>query len=1524
MTFDATIPLLGGLFLCSIFYVFLSNFSVPNWVREVSSELQSKEMPSWNLNDYVNRKFHLKEYNANKRRKLYRKQCKKNYDETKDSNYELQSREFFSRIVSQRPSLGNVCESLRANDWLVNLVESTLLFLDDIQRCTTLPHLMTSIMRYVKMITSESLTVTILNCEIFKRLLADVEVAFEVVEEDVEVQNFEEGLGVARESINTFMRIKGSQLYKKIYKLIMFLLSYSIFDKLGLNFDNLGYTVFEAEAIKKKFHDRTDFMLVLVDTFTFLLEKGVQIISTGRVDVLFHSGKVYAEWFETATKLMRQSKLLANPEAHGFDEYSFRAELDDVIEKGESMVRVATDLEASEKRFLRSFVNDLHMVKCDITTKQAAREHRTPPLSLLICGDSGIGKSTIKDMLFYHFAKVKKLGTDSHFCYTRNPAAKFWDGFTTSSWCIVLDDVAFMNPNKAPNGDPSVMEFLQVINAVPFVPDQADLSDKGRTPVKAKLCLATTNTENLNAHYYFSCASAAQRRFPYIIIPSVKREYLGEDNMLDSSKVPEFSGYTDVWHWKIKRVTPVSLESGGKLARTDVVFETDDINVFMKWYTKIIFDFDRNQNIVSASVEKLKHLVLCETCYLPECECEVQSFVPFTLGFLSSWFMNFCIMLLWHDVFMFLFTFTGVVAFQRLHYMAMAYFTGQRSQEWILRNTRRFINLGKKIQSHYTGTNVMIMVAAVSGLLTLYKISRKVETQGGVESVGVTPKPHADEKQNVWYKDDIDLTSFDLTPNTTSSKGLTHSQFCGILSMNCAAIRVHTRPGKAMNGHLTCLRGNVYFTNNHTIPVSDTMTHLNVVFQSSKDGITTNIDFSITEDQIVRYPECDICVLTIHNIPPKKGIYNYLPKSPVRINLNGFYYGRNLDGSIETNALKRIRESNRDVPLEGWQGRLLASMSEKATVNGDCGNLLVAQSEYGYIVAGAHVLACSLSKEVYAIVLHQQLFKNHIDGVIQSGEPTLSAPSAPRHLVDLHPKSIFRFIPSGSASLYGSFLGFRGKSKSSVELTPLMYALSPEGYKIKYGPPEMSSWEPWRIAAVDMLQPVNNINSNLVEHCVESYLTDILRELPENALDDLQIYDDFTAVNGAAGVTYVDKMKRNTSAGNPWKKSKKFFITSIPPEHGLQDPVEVDAEVMDRVRHIEDVYHAGMRAHPNFCAHLKDEPVTFKKMKMKKTRVFTGAPMDWSIVVRKYLLCAVRLIQNNRYVFEAAPGTTAQSLQWTQMYKYITKFGEHRIVAGDYKSFDKRMSPIFIKAAFSVLFRLCDLSGNYNEEDLKVLTGITNDTAYPLIDYNGDLVEFYGSNPSGHPLTVIINSIVNSLYMRYVYAKLNPRATAADFRQNVSLMTYGDDNIMSVNPNIDWYDHSQIAHAFDTMGITYTMADKEAISIPFINISDASFLKRSWRFDGEMDAYMPPLDHDSIEKSLMVWTRSKAISREEQTIEIVSSAVREYFFYGKEVFSYKSLMLRKALKKIGIDEWILPSTFPSWEELKNEFLTHSL
>lgn len=1213
------------------------------------------------------------------------------------------------------------------------------------------------------------------------------------------------------------------------------------------------------------------------------------------------------------------------------------------------------------------------MIQCELLSINFACENRDVPFSILIYGNSKIGKSDLKDMIRIHFAKVKKLDIDDSFVFTVTPTAKHWDNYKSHQHTLIMDDIAFLNPNSAPNGDPSVDNLIHVINGTPWMPPQASLDKKGKTPLRVKLVVATTNTEDLNAHYYFSCPSAVQRRFPYIIVPEVKPEYADEEGFLDSKKIENIDNeYPDWWTFTVKRVDPVRI-TGSKYGRSNDAADRKRLAKMTIIHKDIgqkeILDFlnesiNHHESVINSMHETvvcMKNTKLCGTCFMPTkyCDClqygddngTIYSFDDVINLFHANMystlmmFLTFFISSFYYAVFsVSMFSLFGIIAWIPYYFGyfhaardRIEYFFISRGMIYASGLSRRWIRLlGTRVQTSMATPRILGSIAGILATAVIISRIRKIfvgraETQGGVISVGVKPKSKKNERENVWYKENYVLSPMEISPQSQSLKSYSPEEVMLKFGRNC----VHLCMNKTRITRAICVSGQYYLVNKHSIPDFEEDLEIEVIHDSSKTQVNDNVVFKITKDQVSYDSKDDCALMYFPNIPPKRCILEYFGNTQLKSGGTATFMGRDRCGNIElksvSNFTHRTNATFGELKFVGdaYDGEVVIP-----TKKGDCGSIYVVFTPLGPYIAGIHVMG-DLNVAVAMKVTRKRLGLLLMEaGAIgtQSGWPTLSSKSAKRTLGDLSEKSVFRYIEEGTASVKGSFSKFKPPLKSRVEKTPINSYLKEQGYETKYTAPVMGGWTPWRIAAKDLVRPVHNLRYDILLECKQAFLHDILGCLPREELELLEVYNDFSAINGAPGIASVDRIPTKTSAGNPWKCSKQRFIKYI--DHQIEDvpePIEVDDEIMDRVRDIEAKYAEGEMAHPNFCAHLKDEPVTLEKAHLGKTRVFTGAPFDWTIVVRKYLLSLCRVLQDNHFAFEAAPGMNHASSQWGRLYKYLTQHCTNTIVAGDYKSFDKRMSPVAIQMAFDIIKSLCAASGNYTEMDLKMIEGIKMDTAFPLVDYNGDLVQFHGSNPSGHPLTVVINSLVNSLYIRYCYRVLNPQKEVSNFRANVNLMTYGDDNIMGVSPMIPWFNHTSISEVLASVEIIYTMADKKSTSVPYISIEDATFLNRKWVYNNEICNYMSPLNHDSIERSLMVWVRSKSVWRGEQIIDIISSACREYFYYGKEIFENKRIMFQDLLNYhhcSGCNPQLSPhnlvyhqteKTLPEWEDLVESF-----
>lgn len=1408
-------------------------------------------------------------------------------------------------------------------------------------------------------------------------------------------------------ALTKYGAFKESPAFAKVYKLITYSMALSLFDGVGLPLEKF-YTKLESESMRKKHHLGPDFIHCLLSTLTFFIDRGAQCMKTGNLDPIFHSSSEYDKFFELYARLKRESSLLCNPEVHGIDVFTHYAEVKDTIEKGEAILKYSFGMDKVEKRLMSKLVNDIKMLDAEELTKRNARSSRAAPFAVSVFGASSIGKSTFTEILFLHFGKLFNLPTQPEFKYTRNANAKFWDGFSTYQWCLNLDDIAFMHPDIASaGGDPSLMELIMAINQTCFVPDQADLADKGRTPMKCDLVIASTNTPHLNAHHYYSCPIALMRRLPFLIDLKVKAEFADNNGMLDSKRVPqqEEGSYLDVWDIELHRIENVPSQGAdpriGARGKYVLAYKFDSIYKFLKCFGELAKNHRNNQSCVKTSVVAMQKITLCPNCDVPikHCLCEqLQSnnifnmceapevevvlqeheylevdrtmnmkkfarkarkqnednivlFQPtpqvhaqiarlreVTENQHDAWTLFKCLSIMEKISTLFYILLLGVYMY--IPYAATVMnvvYPKQYLQRALLSPifSMKFAKmsmkiLGERIQRHINVPQALLSGLVIAGSLGIvYKTMQafsskfaKGEEQGEETHSelpqGKKPSPTASERLNPWFKDTYAVTPLDITPVTKSFKGNLEG-FDSMLERRCAFFTFEFENIRRI-ARATNIKGHYWLFNMHCVPpehIKACMCNYTSVHNSG--GVSSNFSFLFSSNEVFYYAEQDLAIVHIPQLPPGPDITHLFCEETLKGGHKGYYMSRDSNGNIWRLPVENILyqpdcySTAMERKIDIWCGYV-----RTPTEKGQCGSILISQTREGPVILGIHVLGQENS--VGALRVTRQFLLKHIPNSVEGGFTKLSSDSKKQEIGVLGKRCPLRWLEAGSAVAYGTLTGFRNVGKSNVIKSVINADMVKLGYKNKYTAPVMGGWKPWHIAMKDMVAPAANIDSAILDDCVLAFTQDILKGLPEGELNEIMVYDDFTAINGAAGVAYVDKMNMKSSMGFPWRKSKKAFIKFLEPQHGLDEPVEFTREIMDRAHDYEKRYINGERVQPIFAGCLKDEPVTLKKAEMGKTRVFTCAPGDWSIVVRKYCLAFTRVMQRNTMLFEAAPGTIAQSAEWERLFHYVTKYGEDRMVAGDYKAFDKSMPSVVILAAFKIITNICKAAG-YTDAELKVVQGIATDTAFPIIDMNGDLCSFYGSNPSGHPLTVVINSLANALYMRYAYV-LNGYEVES-FKDNVSLLTYGDDNVMSVSANKSNFNHTTIQKAMAHIGITYTMADKESESIPYININDISFLKRQWIWSPDVKAYMAPLEMESIIKSLMINVASDTITPEQQCIEVIGSAMREFFFHGRKIFNEWEKILREIIHNNDLNMYIKESTFPTFDSLKDQFWNNS-
>lgn len=494
----------------------------------------------------------------------------------------------------------------------------------------------------------------------------------------------------------------------------------------------------------------------------------------------------------------------------------------------------------------------------------------------------------------------------------------------------------------------------------------------------------------------------------------------------------------------------------------------------------------------------------------------------------------------------------------------------------------------------------------------------------------------------------------------------------------------------------------------------------------------------------------------------------------------------------------------------------------------------------------------------------------------------------------IHPKSPVNTLPNDAhVEVYGMCPG-RATYYSDVEKSEICDTVEEVcGVTNNYGKPKFHLGKAWKTSLDVSCRPSIGVEGTLLATAVQDYTEFLIKRIEQ--IPDLRKYirplTRMETICGIDGVRFIDKMPPNTSIGAPLSGAKSKFLTLLPPEEypDFACPAELDGMFWDHFGQCKQEFLQGRRVYFLFKACLKDEPTKITK---DKVRVFQAAPVVLQLFVRMYYLPIVRLLSLFPLDSECGVGINTVGPEFHDLVVHMRKYGEDRILAGDYSKYDLRMPAQLIFAAFDVLIQIARHFG-YSQEDLDIMKGIATEIAYPLIMYNGDLIQHFGSNPSGQNLTVYINSIVNSLLMRSCFYSMYPATQS--FREAAAMMTYGDDVKGSVSERFDDFNHLSYTKWLAEHDIVFTMPDKESKPTKYMKDCEADFLKRSNVYNPDLGLWQGALSEDSIFKSLFCNMRSKCLSKHELAVQNIDGALREWWFHGRSVYEAR----RKEMQQIA-------------------------
>lgn len=681
---------------------------------------------------------------------------------------------------------------------------------------------------------------------------------------------------------------------------------------------------------------------------------------------------------------------------------------------------------------------------------------------------------------------------------------------------------------------------------------------------------------------------------------------------------------------------------------------------------------------------------------------------------------------------------------------------------------------------------------------------------------------------------------------------------------------------------------------------------------------------SITTDSWVRVGDTDLAVICLPRACTQTNMLKHFSSVLLKDDVRVCVSYRNEDGVVRQDATTVTKAGHPYTNECGVSYKSVHYTLPYDTFSGLCGSPLVIQQKHPTIV-GVHSSGVSGTPKALGHLVTRGQLEDAIKSLGESSSlgmtnqclDTFSYPIDVSPVV--HPKTPTNWFTDAGLYLWGNTTSPRRAYSSSVVTTPIAPSVEKYfGFPNRWKGAPMKGWAPWS-AFVDGIGHNWKVQfePSLLQKAAFDYRSTIFGGLSQEDIDSVAVLSDEQSILGTPGVIGEERINFSTGMGlsvfGSGRKDKVFKRIYDDMGH-LTPDVEPPPGFFDEVHARAAKLASGLRLPMVFQNSLKDEVVKSTKT---KTRIISCASVEDLVLTRKYFLPLARLVRTNNYLFECAVGLNVYGRGWHRLISWLFAISR-LLICGDYRAYDQNMPPEVILLVFDILIDIGKRAG-YSPEDIAVMRGIAAEVAYPVYDVDGTIVMSSGSNPSGHALTIIINSMANSLYLRYVYYSVAARygISPAIFSTVVHLMTMGDDNIMSVDPSIStWFNGPAIAAAFAACGIDYTRADKTPYddSAPFDTVATSSFLKRRFVYSDDLGVYTCPIELDSIYKSLYMHIPSKVVEVRAQLASTITNAVIEAFHHGEQFYNDFVQRMLLVCAATDIDSWIDSGVLSSYAD----------
>jgi len=194
---------------------------------------------------------------------------------------------------------------------------------------------------------------------------------------------------------------------------------------------------------------------------------------------------------------------------------------------------------------------------------------------------------------------------------------------------------------------------------------------------------------------------------------------------------------------------------------------------------------------------------------------------------------------------------------------------------------------------------------------------------------------------------------------------------------------------------------------------------------------------------------------------------------------------------------------------------------------------------------------------------------------------------------------------------------------------------------------------------------------------------------------------------------------------------------------------------------------------------LKDETRPKEKLRRKGgTRVFSVSSLELNVNSRRALQPFMDAFNINPIDLHHAITLNPTSSDWLELYCRARQKG-NKLILLDYKNFSDSIPTSFVFSAFEIIMDYYRKHNLLTDELQNAICTIAEDIAQSRLLVYNDVFRVNNGVLAGHPLTSVINSLVNLLILCFAWIKIT-RMPPSEFFRLCFVMVMGDDVLISL------------------------------------------------------------------------------------------------------------------------------------------------